>query len=80
MQAGDSVTLEVDDWTGDVNVTSPTPHADAIEGALAGNCDLTAAIRQLGHIDGRFDGSPFQSKSTLLAEVGDAEPAALQWM
>lgn len=81
MQPGEQVTLEVDDWTGDVTVAGRHPQADAIEDALASDGELIGWIRQLGEIEGRFDGSPFKSTSMLQVEIsGEQSAARLQWL
>lgn len=80
IQPGDQVTLEVDDWTGDVTVAGSHPQADAIEEALANDGELTGWIRQLGELEGRFDGSPFKSTSKLQIESSDQSMARLRWL
>ncbi|MCC6494092.1 MAG: hypothetical protein IT424_13850 [Pirellulales bacterium] len=81
LQPGEHVTLEVDDWTGDVTVADSHPLADAIETALRDNAELAAQLRRLGEAEGQFDGSPFKSASKLSVELGDTRSAArLQWL
>lgn len=81
VQPGERMTLEVDDWTGDISVLGNAPNAAAIEEVIASDRELISAIKQLAHIEGRFDGSPFKSKSSLAVEVGgNGEAAKLQWL
>lgn len=81
MRAGESITLEVDEWTGDLTAEPNSPYAEQLEQALAGQPALAASIFDLGRAEGRLDGSPFKSKSHLRIEVvQDGAAAELDWL